>query len=168
MSETQDPKLAAVLAYMDSVSEKGKIEIKDLDFLLEALREKNAVVDELEEQVKEQNKVIARIKGIIGSVLKDLDRADYKGPAGSIKVVSRTQVKMPQTPEEKELLWNWMREKGIYDRYATVHATALKSLFEAELEIAKSDPEFDPVTFALPGMAPATFFEDVRFTQARK
>lgn len=165
---SNDPDLRAVLDRMATL--KGKLSVYDLDFLLDRLRQKNAKKVELEKILKRESKVFSRIKSIATAVLKDLDREDYKGPGGSISIKHIMQVKMPQTPEAKAQLWAWMREKQIYDRYATVHATALKSLFDQELKIAQQDlgDDFDPIAFALPGMEPATYFDDLKFTPAKK
>lgn len=165
---SNDPDLKAVLDRMATL--KGKLSVYDLDFLLDRLKQKDAKKKELEKVLKRESKVFARIKSIATAVLKDLEREDYKGPGGSISIKHIMQVKMPQNPEAKSQLWAWMREKQIYDRYATVHATALKSLFDQEMKIAEQDQgeAFDPITFSLPGMGPATFFDDLKFTPAKK
>lgn len=163
-----DPRLKLVLDHMNAL--QGKVEVKDLDFLLMRMKEMDGKLKELATVAKREGKILSRIKAIATSVLKDLDREKYDGPGGVISIRHITQVKNPVTAEKKEELWNWMREKGIYDRYAQVHAGALKSLFEAEMEIAQKEQgdDFDPVTFTLPGMEPATFFDDLKFTPSKK
>lgn len=163
-----DPELAAVLLHMDSLKDKGKVEASTLNFLMQKMAEKQAIINKFENQAKKENQVLMRMKAITKSVLKDLDWTEFKCPFGQIKVRPITQVTAPKSPEDKLKLFDWMREKQIYDRYATVHATALKSLFEAEFEEASKHPEFDPMTFCLPGMVPATFYEDLKFTPVKE
>lgn len=164
---SSDPDLKAVLEHMNRLG--GKVAVEDVDFLLERMREKDRKIKELTRLAKRESKVMQRIKFIATSVLKDLNREDYKSPTGSISIRHLLQVRMPQSPERKAELWAWMREKGIYDRYATVQANSLKSLFEAEMAIAQREQgdSFDPVLFALPGMDPATFFDDLKFTPSK-
>lgn len=159
-----DPILSKVLSHMQAV--RGKVSTEDLAFVMGQLSEKQAELNALEAEVTKANKVIMRMKSILTSVMKDLGWDEFKSPHGSVKITPQLQVKMPQSPEAKAELWAWMREKGIYDRYATVHAVSLKALFKAEMEVAKAEQgeDFDPIGFHLPGMDPATYFEDLKFT----
>lgn len=137
------------------------ISVGDLDNLIKELGAKEKEKDCIEAQLKEKNKEISSLELKVTEILKGLEREDYDSPYGKISFETVFNVRMP-TDEKKHLLWDWMREREIFDRYATVHATALKSLFKAERDAAIENGE-DPLTFALPGMDPATIFEKLKF-----
>lgn len=139
----------------------GEITVKDLDSLIEQLRIKEEEKDKIEALLTEKNKEISSLELRATEVLKSLEREEYDSPFGKISFEEVFQVKQP-ADENKHLLWDWMKEKGIFERYAQVHATALKSLFKTERNIAIENGE-DPITFALPGMEPATIFEKLKF-----
>ena len=141
-----------------------EVTVAGLDALVAKYRMIEAAIDSLEEQIKPFNKELQGVKSEIATHLAELDREEYVSPHGKVKTVQRWQTKMPQTVEAKALLWEWMRAKGIYDAYATVHATALNSLFLKERELAVEEGG-DQLTFALPGMDPATLFEDIKLTK---
>lgn len=143
-----------------------QISVKELDSILETLGKLESEKDVIEETLKAKNKEISSVELRVTEVLKSLEREEYDCPHGKVSFEEVFNVKMP-LEDQKELLWNWMREKGIYDRYATVHATSLKSLFKAERNAAIQNGE-DPLTFALPGMEPATIFEKIKFKPKRK
>lgn len=137
------------------------ITIKQVDDLLKTLAQLEAEKDEIAEQLSHKNKAIAALEFQITEVLDSLDRKEYDSPYGKASISQEFQVKNP-SDENKHLLWNWMKEKGIFDRYAQVHATSLKTLFKAERAIAIENGE-DPMTFTLPGMEPATIFRKLKF-----
>lgn len=138
-----------------------QITVAELDGVIAELAQKEAEAEEISLQLKAKNKEIAALEAKISSVLELLERDEYDCPVGKISIEEILSVKNP-SDENKHLLWSWMREKGVYDRYAQVHATALKSLFKEELALAIKNGE-DPLTFALPGMEPATFFRKIKF-----
>jgi hypothetical protein len=163
---SNDPDLKVALEHMNAL--RGTVTVEDLFFLMECCAEKERKIKELESLRKRESKVYQRIKFIAANVLKDLKLEKLDGPAGKFHVRHLLQVKMPGE-ERKEELWAWMRARGIYDKYATVQANSLKSLFETEMDIAAEEQgeDFDPITFTLPGMDPATFFDDLKFTPSK-
>lgn len=143
------------------------VTVKDLDNLVREIAAKRAEIEELETQTTAKNKELASLQAKAHNYLRELGRDDFKSPFGTLAIRQVWQVTNPKTEEEKAALFSWMRERGIYDRYATVHATALKSLFLAEREAYVKDGG-DPMLFTLPGMEPAKLFETANFTKPRK
>ncbi len=137
------------------------ITVSDLDNLVEEIHKKREEKEVIEETLSTKNKEISSLETRATEALKSLEREEYDSPYGKIEFETIFQVKNP-TDDNKHLLWGWMRERGIFDRYAQVHATALKSLFKTERDIAIANGE-DPITFTLPGMEPATIFEKLKF-----
>lgn len=135
--------------------------LKQVDDLFKELTGLEVAKEEISETLKNKNKEIAALEAKITEVLVSLERDSYESPFGKASFVEEFQVRQP-ADERKHLLWEWMKEKGIFERYAQVHATALKSLFKMERTLAIENGE-DPITFALPGMEPATIFRKLKF-----
>ncbi len=148
------------------MSQEHKIEVDALDALIAEIAAKDVEADCIKASLEEKNKEINALKARVVSYLKEANREGYKAPKGTVSISEQWTVVLPKTVELKMELFNWMREQGIYDKYATVHATALKTLFLAEREAAIEAGE-DPLTFTIPGMEPATMFEVLRFTKPR-
>lgn len=142
------------------------VKVKELQAVIQEIQVNEDSVEALENSIKEHNKILASLRAKATGYLVELGWNEFDCPLGKIKMVERWQTKAPSSVEDKAKLFGWMRERGIYDKYATVHAVALRSLFLAEREVALENGE-DPVTFALPGMEPATLFEDLKFTPKR-
>ncbi len=141
------------------------ITVADLDALVAQIAEKERYKDAVELQLKELNKAIMALETRATEILKSLGRKSYDSPWGSIGIDNIMQVVQP-SDDRKEELWAWMREKGIFDRYASVNSNSLRALFKRERELAIENGE-DPLTFALPGMVPATFFQKLKFRPSK-
>lgn len=142
------------------------ISVKDLDNLVAEIALKEAEKEVIAETLSAKNKEISSLELRATEILKSLERSEYTCPQGKIKLEEKFNVKNP-TDENKHLLWDWMKSKGIFERYAQVHAGSLKTLFKKEREIAIENGE-DPITFALPGMEPATIFEKLEFKAVKR
>lgn len=140
---------------------EATVSLKQMDDLFKALTKLEKEKEEIQDSLKEKNKEIAIQELKISEILTSLERDEYESPVGKASFEVIFQVKNP-SDENKHLLWEWMKEKGIFERYAQVHATSLKSLFKVERDIAIENGE-DPMTFALPGMEPATIFKKLKF-----
>lgn len=143
------------------------LKFAEVDALVEKIAEKEREKDLAAEELKLKNIEIMALKAKVSAYLIDLGRTEYGSPVGLVRKVSKYSIRLPHGQENKDLLFNYMREEGVYDRYATVHATALLGYFMAEREAAIKRGE-DPITFALPGMEPAHLFEDIVFKPNKK
>lgn len=137
------------------------ITVKDLDLLCEYLAEKEKEAEMLEDKLTDVNKDINQLNAKITNYLKDLNREEYDSPHGKVKIVEKWSVNLPDSDINKVAFFNWLREKGIFERYATVNSRSLQSLFKAEWDAAKARGE--GMEFALPGINPAKLFEKTEF-----
>jgi hypothetical protein len=138
------------------------ISVSELDQLVEEIGKREVEKEQIELQLTEKNKEISKLQLRATEVLKSLEREEYDSPHGKISFEEVFSIRQPSSDDEKRKLFEWMREREIFDRYATVNANSLKALFKAERNAAIDAGE-DPMTFALPGMEPATIFEKLKF-----
>lgn len=139
--------------------EKASVTVADLDGLMEEIFESKSAYEKKgrEKAVAFNNFVALKAKAV--AYLKELKRTDYKSDAGDIRISRKWQVKLPQSSEEKTKLFDWMREKEIFDKYATVNSRSLNSLHKAERESAIERGE--GMVWKMPGIEDATLFEDL-------
>lgn len=91
--------------------------------------------------------------------LKALGREEdgYSTKYGFVGISKKWRVNMPATDADKAALFDWMRERGIFDRFATVNANSLNSLYMAEWEAAKRAGQ--GMEFSMPGIGERKYTE---------
>lgn len=141
-----------------------QVTVADLDRLVETIFEQRKKIEESEAVTTELNKQLAEMKAKAVNILKALGREDFKSPHGSIRVAVKWRVNMPATDEDKAMLFNHLRERGLFDRYATVNSNSLNSLFMADWEAAKEEGR--GMDFRMPGIGEPKAFEDLNIRKA--
>lgn len=144
-----------------------KISVEELDKLMDELFDKRVEVDEAKRKKADLENELTALKQIVIAHLKELDREKYAAARGSISVTKKANVRMPQDPEDKQKLWAWMKERDIFDQYATVNYQSLNSLYKAEL-LAAEEKGIDAVMgFSLPGVEAPTVHEDLTMRKSK-
>lgn len=141
-----------------------KVTVEGLDKLVEQIRDKKDEVQASEEVTKNLNKELVQLQGLAVQYLKDLGRDDYKSPNGSISIEEKWRVSMPANDIEKAKLFDHLRERGIFDKYATVHSQSLNSLWKQDRQAAIDRGE---ISFEMPGVGAGQLFEALKFTKPR-
>lgn len=90
------------------------------------------------------------------------DLKTYPAPAGKCTVTYRTSVKLPQSPEDKEALANYCREKNKYDLVFKANSQSLNSFWKEEFELAQEAGADD---FKMPGVDGITITPNLSFTR---
>lgn len=142
------------------------VTVNELDALLQDILEKEDAIEAQEERLKEMNKEMARVQGKAVQFLKELGRDSYSGPAGKFTIEEKWRVNLPSSDLAKKELFDHLRERGIFDKYATVNANALNSLYKADWEEAKDRGE--GMEFSMPGIDAPKLFEKPVFKRAKK
>jgi hypothetical protein len=135
--------------------------VADLDQLIEDLAKKEIEAEKIGESLKAVNKEIARLEGRVVSHLKDLEREEYLSPLGKVKIKQKWRVNMPADDIAKKALFEHLRERHIFDKYATVNSNSLNSLFLRDWDEAKERGE--GMTFSMPGIDAPKLFEALDF-----
>lgn len=150
---------------MDSTqpaSPTASITVADLDALV--IRYFNTLqIDKVkaEAALSTVNKEIMAIEAKLVAYLKVLCRKEYKHPRGTVKIVNKWRVNGPQTDADKAQLFAWLKERGIYDKYATVNVASLNALYLAEWEALKKTDPAAALTFSMPGIGDPKLFESL-------
>jgi|SRR5690606_24149493 len=149
-----------------SEAPKKPITVEQLDALIALLFQKKEEAKELEKLVTAKNVEISKVRADITVALKELGREDYKAAAGSVKLKTIWRVSLPQSDEDKQKLFDWLKERGIFNKYATVNSNSLNSLYMAEWEDAKKRGE--GMEFEIPGVPQPKSFQTIGEYASRK
>ncbi len=139
-----------------------EVTVQQMDELVTLYFNKQKEKAEKELIVSAVNKEIASIENMLANYLKALNRTDYKHASGTVTAAKKWRVNMPETDADKANLFGWLRERGIFDKYATVNSNSLNSLYMAEWEKVKRESPLDALTFTIPGIGAPKLFESIQ------
>jgi len=142
------------------------VKVKDLDDLIKTIGEQVAEIDIMSAQLTEKNKELATLEKRATDLLNILERDEYSGPFGKIKLHEMQQVATPKTWEQKEAWMNYLRERGgeeLVQQYITFNSTSLKSFVNREIELREEQGDLNR---AFPGIGEPTVFKKLRFKKA--
>lgn len=141
--------------------EVTEVTVAELDTLVKLISEQRAVIEEADRITASMNIELARLQGKVVQYLKELNRDNYKSPHGTVSVKQNWRVNLPQTDEDKKALFEHLRERGIFDRYATVNSQSLNSLYMADW--AAATQEGRGMDFRMPGIGEPKLFEALSY-----
>lgn len=131
--------------------ETKPIDVPEFDKLCSELRAQNDKVKAMEAEVKEEKSIREKMKKKLLRYMEEFGKQKYVGDFGTVYIKNNFSVKTPKTEEEKLALFNWMNEKGIFEKYATVNSMSLNSLYRSLLESEGPD-------FKMPGVEDPTHY----------
>jgi hypothetical protein len=131
--------------------------------MVEELFAQRRKIEEMDLKLSSENKILAQMEAAVVMALKELGRKNYQSPHGTVGITNKWRVNLPQTDADKAKLFDWMRERGIYERYVTVNSNSLNSLFLEEWDAAKKRGE--GMEFRLPGVPEPKLFERLTVTK---
>ena len=132
----------------------SEITVKDLNALIEKMqsvwRDYEAKKAEAKVFTEEYEKLSAEAMVHLDTLGED----SYKCSAGTIYKINKLNVTLPKTDEEKAALFGHLKERGIFEKYATVNFQSLNSLWNSDYEAAKEDGR--ALEFKMPGVGEPT------------
>lgn len=137
--------------------------LSDLNALIDRIANLRAQEEEASRVKKEINELLEIEEARMIEMLASNQLTSYKGPGGKVVLAYRTSVRVPKEGNDKAALFEWLREKGLYDQLVSVNSQTLNSLYKSELDEAKERGETD---FAIPGLRDVTMTPQLRFTRA--
>lgn len=143
---------------MESDSQaKPAVTVSELDNLCKEIFEQKAKIKEVEDKLSDENKKLAELQMKATSYLTELDRENYKSEFGTLYVQNVWSWTLPKTDEDKAKFFGYLKEKGLFDKYATVNHASYNSYLKAEFEAAKEDGR--GMDFSIPGVPEPTLFK---------
>jgi len=146
---------------------KSAITVDELDELVAQRFEKKLEVEAKDKEKKALNKELTALDAQILSALVELDREDYKSEDGSVRIQEDWYVTVPKDQEDRDLLFAWLKERNIFEKYITINGTSLKALFKAERDAALARGE-DMMTWGIPGLSDAKMHRLLKGLKGKK
>lgn len=134
-----------------------QLTVSEFDEVLKAIADQQLKIDVKEAELTELNKELSRLEGKATNYLNELGRKEYDSPHGKGVIEQKWRVNLPAGDIEKKDFFEYLREKGIFDKYATVNSNSLNSLYMSEWANAKKEGE--GMTFNMPGIGAPKLFE---------
>ena len=139
------------------------ISVTDLDKFVAELAELRKQKELKEAELSEIEGNIRKAKEQSIAYLTELKRENYKSPDGTISIVDRWRVSTPKTDEEKQKFFDFLTDKDLFYKYATVNSNSLNSLY---MEYWKSAREAGEMDFDMPGVSKPELHRDISFRKA--
>lgn len=134
-----------------------KISVKEMDALVESMFKKREEIDAQKEVLGKLNEELQSIEAQALAALKTLERDNYRSPLGTVSIVEKWRVNLPQTEEDKRALFEHLNSRQIFFKYVTVNSNSLNSLFLADWEAAKQQGR--GMEFKMPGVGDPKLYE---------
>lgn len=143
---------------MESDSQpKAAVTVSELDNLCKEIFEQKSKIKEVEDILSTENKKLAELQANATSYLNELDRENYKSDYGTIYVQNVWSWTLPKTEEDKTKFFGYLKDKGLFDKYATVNHAAYNAYLKEEFAAAKEDGR--GMDFSIPGVPEPTLFK---------
>ena len=143
------------------------VTVEDLNNLVAIINHKEEAAEKVQEQLAAMNKEIASLYSKATGYLEELGQDSFSTPYGSLEIITKRQVRIPQTEEDKLKLFEWMKEREIFNRYATVNSVSLQALYKAEYAEAEKQGE-DMMIWSIPGIQPAQLYRTTKIRKSKK
>lgn len=136
---------------------------KELEELVTACFTQQTLADNamaVSEKHREEQRELERK---IQSYLEYYGKSKYVSSIGTIEVRERFSFRTPKTDEEKKFFFDWLTEKGLFLRYASVNSNALNSLLKDEFEEAREAGK----EITVPGIQKPTEYRTIHLKRSK-
>ncbi len=144
----------------------SQVTVAELNDLIAKIAEQEQKIEVQAEVSKNLNKELAVLENRAVQYLKDLGQDEFVSPYGKCSIEQKWRVNLPENDIEKRKFFDHLREREIFDKYATVNSNSLQSLYNRDWEAAKL--EGHGMEFSMPGIGAPKLFEKFNFKAAKK
>lgn len=123
------------------------ITVEEMNNHAKIIREKEAEYDAAKKISTDLYKELERLEGQMGKMLLDLGQNTFETPYGKMILTERVSFKVPAGEENRKLLFDYLKERDLFDSFITVPYNTLNAWAKEELAQAE-----DKVTFRIPGL----------------
>lgn len=140
------------------------ITIEELEAMSKSIAEKRAEIDGISAERKRREQELDELESRMMALLEEAGKHDYHAECGTIYISSRESVRVPKDLEAKQQLFNYLREKGIFEELVSVNSQTLNAFYKAEKKLAEERGEW---SFTLPGVGEPTTEQILAFRKAK-
>ncbi len=139
--------------------------VDDLDNFVKQIKDKRDEAEQVGVQLTTINKEIASLEAKAVGILKELNRDNYRSPYGMITMERKWRVSLPPNDIAKMEFFGHLRERGIFEQYATVNYNSLNSLYLTDWKEAQKEGR--GMEFAMPGIEAPKLHEALKFLKGK-
>jgi len=139
----------------------SEITVSDFDDLINQIFDKEKEIDEQKKVLTVLNKEYASLRAKAAEFLLSTERSEYDTPRGKLKVLERSYAKLPNDPEDRKMLFDWMKSTGVYEGMITINASKFNAFYQEERK------NCNDIIFNMPGVENPPPFSDLRVTKKR-
>lgn len=134
---------------MPDLTEFSNNRLKEMDELCDKLADVRDEKGKLNARLKELSEVEDSCESKILAFLEEAELDSFDGTRGKISITNRFSVQVPKSIDDKKALGKFLQDRKIFWELMSVNSMTLNSYYKQELEIAKSQGDFD---FKIPGV----------------
>lgn len=112
-------------------------------------------LDDIEQVKKAKEARYKELAATLKSTLELLDVEKLEAHGFLFYKKNSTSVKLPETMEQKQALFEYLRTLGLFDEIVSVNSRTLNKLYKDQAELAAKEGNFD---FKIPGVGEPTSF----------
>jgi hypothetical protein len=132
---------------------------KELSDAMKAAADLKLEITKKETELKALTDAAKVLHDMILQTLEFMDLDSMRAHGFLFYKENKTSVTTPKTPEEKEQLFQFLRDKGIFLEFASVNSQSLNSLYKSLAEEAAENGVLD---FKLPGVGEPTIYTTLK------
>jgi len=125
------------------------VTLKELTFLCKMMKGYRESKKEAEDKVKEITKRLRDVEHKVLNYLEEYGMKNFSSEYGTVIRSKRYSVRQPQTPENREAFFGYLKEQGVFDELISVNSRTLTSWVRQEIEAKKDEGDCD---FVPPGL----------------
>lgn len=147
--------------------QSGQVTVADLDGLILEIKKKYDEVEAADRIKKDLNIELGSLKGRAAAYLNELKRSSYESAIGKIEAVKEERVNLPESLPDKMAFFDYLKEKGMFENYATVNSNSLNAYYKRERATWIKDGN-DPMMFTLPGVPAPKSLDKLEFKETKE
>lgn len=145
-------------------TESTPVTIDQVETLAKQIAEKRLEKEAQAKVLSKVNEELEELEQLAVRTLKEMGKDSYRSEFGTISKVTKWRVNLPNSEENREAFFAYLKEKGLFEKMVSVNSNTLNSFFMQEWEASK-DPS-DPLAaldFRLPGISEPSSYETMSF-----
>lgn len=140
------------------------VTVDELESLTRSIADKRREIEVLRLEQSKKNSELETLEKRMMVLLEEVGKHDYHSEVGTVYITERASVKVPKDLEAKRALFDYLRQRGIFEEMVSVNSQTLNAYYKAEKAAAEEKGDF---AFQLPGVGEPTVDQIVAFRKAK-
>jgi hypothetical protein len=139
--------------------------IDEVEGAIQKLIDQRAKYDEAKKASNAESAKVDELEMQMVEMLKSMGRKNFQGLGGTVSITHRTSVKTPKTDEEKKAFFEYLEQKNLFLKLASVNSQSLNSWYNEEHSNAVAEGR--GADFSVPGIGEPTLTETLSLRKSK-